>query len=55
MSVRLHGVWIMCDIFVIVGTRWVWTAVMPETDALVHIVSHKNRVCAPRDTDSIPF
>lgn len=49
------GDWIMCDVFVIIGTRWVWTAVMPEADALAHIIRHKGRVYAPRDDDSIPF
>ena len=55
MSIRLHRDWIMCDVFVIIGTRWVWTAVMPEADALAHIIRHKGRVYAPRDDDSIPF
>lgn len=45
----------MCDVFVIIGTRWVWTAVMPEADALAHIIRHKGRVYTPRDVDSIPF
>ena len=53
--VRLHGDLIMCDVFVIIGTRWVWTAVMPEADALAHVIRHKGRVYAPRDDDSIPF
>ena len=45
----------MCDVFVIIGTRWVWTAAMPEADALAHIIRHKERVYTPRDADSIPF
>ena len=53
--VRLHGGLVMCDVFVIIGTRWVWTAVMPEADALAHVIRHKGRVYAPRDDDSIPF
>ena len=45
----------MCDVFVIIGTRWVWIAVMPEADALAHIIRHKGCVYTPRDVDSIPF
>ena len=55
MSIRLHRDWNMCDVFVIIGTRWVWTAVMPEADALAHVIRHKGHVYAPRDDDSIPF
>ena len=55
ISVRQHGDLIMCDVFMIIGTRWVWTAVMPEADALAHIIRHKGRVYSPRDADSIPF
>lgn len=53
--VRQHEVLAMCDVFMIIGTRWVWTAVMPEADALAHIIRHKGRVYSPRDADSIPF
>ena len=45
----------MCDVFVIIGTRWVWIAAMPEADALAHITRHKERVYTPRDDDAIPF
>ena len=55
ISVLQHEVFVMCDVFVIIGTRWVWTAAMPEADALAHIIRHKGRVYAPRDDDSIPF
>ena len=55
LPIRQQRVWIMCDVFMIIGTRWVWTAVMPEADALAHIIRHKGRVYSPRDADSIPF